>query len=74
MKNKITPYDTGKVKIGIYYQQPPASVCKEDLLVQRLYLGAGRRAFLTQKEIDFKLVSFAGALFALVCAAISFVR
>lgn len=38
MKEKTTPYDTGKVKIGVYYQPPKFPLEEHELLLQNLLL------------------------------------
>jgi hypothetical protein len=38
MKEKSTPYDTGKVKIGVYYQPPKFPLEEHELLLQNLLL------------------------------------
>lgn len=39
MKEKITPYDTGKVKIGVYYQPPRFPMEDHELVLQDMLLG-----------------------------------
>lgn len=39
MKEKITPYDTGKVKIGVYYQPPKFPMEDHELVLQNMLLG-----------------------------------
>jgi hypothetical protein len=38
MKEKTTPYDTGKVKIGVYYQPPKFPLEEHELLLQNVLL------------------------------------
>jgi hypothetical protein len=33
-----TPYDTGKVKIGVYYEQPKPALEQDELLLQHALL------------------------------------
>ena len=38
MKEKITPYDTGKIKIGVYYQPPRFPMEDHELMLQNVLL------------------------------------
>ncbi len=38
-QNNTTPYDTGKIKIGVYYEPPKQQQSNEDLMLQSLLLG-----------------------------------
>lgn len=43
--SQITPFDTGKVKIGVYYQRPSAQFMSQDALrIQDALLRDRRRA------------------------------
>lgn len=57
--SQITPYDTGKVKIGVYYQRP---VCREmsrdALLIQDALLRTGRRTNQKPARSFFSSVAF----------------
>ncbi len=37
--SRSTPYDTGKVKIGVYYEQPKPPLEQDELLLQHALLG-----------------------------------
>lgn len=37
--SRFTPYDTGKVKIGVYYEQPKPPLEQDELLLQHALLG-----------------------------------
>lgn len=39
MEKKVTPYDTGKVKIGVYYQPPRFPMEDHELALQDMLLG-----------------------------------
>jgi hypothetical protein len=39
MEKKVTPYDTGKVKIGVYYQPPRFPMEDHELVLQDMLLG-----------------------------------
>ena len=39
MEKKVTPYDTGKVKIGVYYQPPRFPMEDHELALQNMLLG-----------------------------------
>jgi hypothetical protein len=36
---RITPYDTGKIKIGVYYEPPRPSQDEEEISLQNALLG-----------------------------------
>ena len=38
-KIRITPYDTGKIKIGVYYEPPRPSQDEEEIALQNALLG-----------------------------------
>lgn len=38
MEKKVTPYDTGKVKIGVYYQPPKFPMEDHELVLQNVLL------------------------------------
>lgn len=40
MEKKVTPYDTGKVKIGVYYQPPKFPMEDHELALQDMLLGS----------------------------------
>lgn len=58
-----TPYDTGKIKIGVYYEPPKQKQSNEDLMLQSLLLG-DKTPYLPQFRIDLRYVFYAvlGAL------------
>lgn len=39
MKPRITPYDTGKLKIGVYYEPPRPPQDEEEIALQNALLG-----------------------------------
>ncbi len=53
-----TPYDTGKIKIGVYYQPPKQKQSNEDLMLQSLLLG-DKTPYLPQFTINLKSVFYA---------------
>jgi hypothetical protein len=38
-KSRVTPYDTGKIKIGVYYEPPRPSQDEDELALQDALLG-----------------------------------
>lgn len=54
---KITPYDTGKLKIGVYYVPPKQRQSDEDLMLQSLLLG-DKTPYLPQFTFDLKYVFY----------------
>ena len=40
-----TPYDTGKVKIGVYYEQPKPALEQDELLLQHALLTDAQTPF-----------------------------
>lgn len=57
---KITPYNTGKVKIGEFYVPPIEGVkfTREDHLIQDVLLGA------KQQPIEINVIAIAGCILA----------
>ena len=37
-KSRVTPYDTGKVKIGVHYEPPKPPLERDELLLQHALL------------------------------------
>ena len=52
-----TPYDTGKIKIGVYYQPPKQKQSQEDLMLQSLLLG-DKTPYLPHFRIDVRYVFY----------------
>ena len=66
---KVTPYDTGKVKIGIYYEPKHNHHNPDQDWVQDVLLGE-RRSYMTYWYFDFiTLVYFMFAITCLVCTS-----
>ena len=71
MNSKITPYDTGKVKIGVYYEPPMQNTMTEfDAELQAALLG-GKRSGIAQAD-RFLMGAFVVAL--LVMALVGLFR
>ena len=64
MKEKITPYDTGKVKIGVYYQPPKFTMEDHELVLQDMLLGDS--AFVEYREPWYKKIPAWGAAAAFI--------
>ena len=54
---KITPYDTGKLKIGVYYVPPKQKQSDEDLMLQNLLLG-DKTPFMPQLNFNLKYLFY----------------
>lgn len=39
LQPRVTPYDTGKIKIGLYYEPPKPQQDEDELLLQSALLG-----------------------------------
>lgn len=37
--SRVTPYDTGKVKIGLYYEPPKPPLAQDEVILQHALLG-----------------------------------
>lgn len=57
LAKKITPYDTGKLKIGVYYVPPKQKQSDEDLMLQSLLLG-DKTPYMPQFNFDLKYVFY----------------
>ena len=53
-----TPYDTGKIKIGVYYEPPKQRQSNEDLMLQSLLLG-DKTPYMPQFVLNIKYVFYA---------------
>jgi len=59
-KHAITqppPYDTGKIKIGVYYKPPKQKQSDEELLLQNLLLG-DKTEFIPQFHFNIKYLLY----------------
>ena len=56
-KPRVTPYDTGKIKIGVYYKPPRQRQSDEDLMLQSLLLG-DKTNFMPQFHFDIKYLMY----------------
>jgi len=63
--NKSTPYDTGKVKIGLFYEQPKQSLSRDDMYLQDMLLGAGDELLPPRSFPWFDVVVYIAAALAL---------
>jgi hypothetical protein len=50
--SRPTPYDTGKVKIGVFYEPPRAALKQEELLLQHALLSKSQTAPFFQRIIS----------------------
>lgn len=64
MEKKVTPYDTGKVKIGVYYQPPKFPMEDHELALQDMLLGSN--PFIEYREPWYRKVPTWFAAFAFI--------
>lgn len=69
---KITPYDTGKLKIGVYYVPPKQKQSDEDVMLQSLLLG-DKTPYMPQFTINGKYILYTliGVVFYITATALT---
>lgn len=70
---QLTPYDTGKIKIGVYYEPPKQRQSNEDLMLQSLLLG-DKTPYMPNFRIDVRYIFYVALGVLVYVGAIALTR